>query len=126
MTAADEAFAREFARRSAVFVVRLPRQIEILSDELVAWLSAPSDVAQFEKLSRRVHQLKGAGSTFGCSSISDAARALEQRLAALQTDAPGGPASSMDEVQAAMKTLRGEANRIYRESAQGGQRGMPT
>ena len=111
---------------SAAFVAQLPRQVQALSDDLVAWLSVPRDAALLERLSHKVHQLKGAGSTFGCSGISDSARALEQRLATLRSDATGGSASAMDEVEAAMEALRGEANRIYGESAQGGHRGTQT
>lgn len=120
MTAADEEFAREFSRLSVAFVAQLPRQVQALSDDLVAWLSAPREAALLERLSHKVHRLKGAGSTFGCSTISDAARVLEQRLAALRSDAIGGSASALDDIEAAMEALRGEVNRIYGESAQGG------
>jgi chemotaxis protein histidine kinase CheA len=123
MITADEEFTQEFARLSAAFVAKLPQKIEVLSDDLVAWLSAPRDAALLDRLSHRVHQLRGAGSTFGCCGISDAARALEQYLAESRSDATGGSASTMDEVKAAMEALRDEANRIYGESAQGGQRG---
>jgi len=126
MTAADEEFAREFARLAAAFVAQLPRLVQALSDDLVAGLSVPRDAALLERLSHKVHQLKGAGGTFGCSGISDSARALQQRLATLRSDATGGSASAMDEVEAAMEALRGEANRIYGESAQGGHRGTQT
>ena len=111
---------------SAAFVAQLPRQVQALSDDLVAWLSLPREAALLERLSHKVHQLKGAGSTFGCSGISDSARVLEQRLATLRSDATGGSASAMDEVEAAMEALRGEANRIYGESAQRGHRGTQT
>jgi len=123
MITADEQFAQEFAKLSATFVAQLPRQVQALSNDLVAWLSAPRDAALLDRLSHRVHQLRGAGSTFGCCGISDAARALEQYLAEFRSDATGGSASTMDEVKAAMEALRDEANRIYGESAQGGQRG---
>ncbi len=126
MTAADEEFARESARLSAAFVAQLPRQVQALSDDLVAWLSVPRDAALLERLSHKVHQLKGAGSTFGCSGISDAATALEKHLAALRSDATYESASAMDEVESAMEALRGEANRIFREAAHGGQAGTQT
>lgn len=126
MTVADKEFAREFARLSIAFVAQLPSRVEILSDDLAACLSAPHDVALFEKLSHEVHQLKGAGSTFGCSGISDAAGALEQRLAALRAETTTVAASTADEVEAAMETLRGEAHRVFRESTQSGQPGIQT
>jgi len=126
MTTEDEQFAREFALLSATFVAQLPRQIQALSDDLVAWTSAPREAALLVRLSHKVHQLKGAGSTFGCNGISDAARALEQHLTASRSDGIGGSASAMDEVEVAMEALRGEANRIYGESTQGGRRGTQT
>jgi chemotaxis protein histidine kinase CheA len=126
MTAADEEFARQLARMSVTFVAQLPGQVQALSDDLVAWLSAPREAALLERLRHKVHRLKGAGSTFGCSTVSDAARVLEQRLVVLRSDASGGSASALDEIEAAMEALRGEANRIYGESAQGGQAGMQT
>jgi len=123
MTTADEEFAREVARSSAAFVSQLPRQVQALGDDLVAWLSAPRDAALFDKLSHKLHRLKGAGGTFGCSGISDFASALEQRLNTLRSEATGGSASAMAEFEAAMEALRSEANRIYRESTQDGQGG---
>jgi len=126
MTVADEEFERELARMSARFVAQLPRQVQALSDDLVAWLSVPRDAALLGGLSHKVHQLKGAGSTFGCSSISDSAKELEQRLARLRSDVTGGSASAIDEVEAAMEALRGEASRIYEESVRGGKAGTQT
>jgi len=126
MTTADEEYSREFARLSATFAAQLPRQVQVLSDDLDAWLLAPGDMARLDTLSHKVHQLKGAGGTFGCSGVSDAARAVEQYLAELRGDVSNASASAMDQIEAAMETLRGEANRISAESAQGGQRRLQT
>jgi len=126
MTVADEEFARELARLSARFVAQLPRQVQALSDDLIAWLSMPRDAALLERLGYKVHQLKGAGSTFGCSSISDSAKELEQRLATLRSDATGGSGLAKDEVEEAMEALRGQASRIYEESVRDGQAGTQT
>jgi len=126
MTVADKEFERELALVSARFVAQLPRQVQVLSDDLVAWLSVPRDAALLKGLSHKVHQLKGAGSTFGCSGISDSAKELEQRLATFQSNATGGSAAAMDEVESAMEALRGEANRIYEESVRGRQAGTRT
>ena len=126
MITADEEFAQEFARLSAAFVAKLPLKIEVLSDDLVAWLLVPRDKAMLDRLSHEVHQLIGAGSTFGCSGISDAARVLEQFLAELRGDVSNASASVIDQIEAAMEALRGEADRIYAESARGGQRRSQT
>ena len=126
MTVADEEFAREFARLSATFVAQLPRQVQALSDDLGAYQATPHDAALFDTLSHKVHQLKGAGSTFGCSSISDLAMALEQCLATRQSNAADGSATDFDAVDAALEALRGEASRVYDESAHRGQAGALT
>jgi len=126
MTTADDEFAREYARLSAAFVAQLPQQVQILNDDLIAWLSASRETTLFDRLSHKLHQLRGSGSTFGCNGVSEAARVLEQRLAALRADAAAEPVSELDEVEAAMLELRGEANRIYRKSLQGGQPGTHT
>jgi len=126
MITADEQFEQELARLSARFVDQLPRQVQALSDDLVAWLSMPRDAALLERLSHKVHQLKGAGSTFGCSSISDSAKELEQRLDTLRSDATGGSGLAKDEVEAAMEALRGQASQIYEESVRGDQAGTQT
>jgi len=126
MTTADEEFRREFTRLSAAFVAELPQRVQILSDDLAAWLSAPREALMFERLSHRVHQLKGAGSTFGCNGISNAAAVLEQHLAALHSaasSASGGTAVALEEIEAAIEALRDETNRVCGESAQGGKSG---
>ena len=123
MTTADDEFAQEFARLSAAFVAELPQLVETLNDDLATWLSVSQESVSFDRLSNRLHQLRGSGSTFGCSGISEEARILEQSLAALRADAL---AADINEVKAAMRRLRGEANRIYRESLQGGQAGTQT
>jgi len=126
MTAANKIFAQELARLSAAFVTELPQQVQTVSDDLGAWLSARRETVLFDRLSHKVHQLKGAGSTFGCNGISDAARVLEQRLAELRSAAASGVASTQDEVDAAMDALRNETNRVYRKSVHRGQPGART
>jgi len=126
MTTTNDEFARELARLTAAFVAQLPQQVQILNDDLAAWLSASREAGLFDRLSHKVHQLKGSGSTFGCSGVSEAARVLEQRLAVLQSDATGAAASDLEKIEAAMRALRGEADRIYRESLRGDQAGAQT
>ena len=126
MITADNEFERELVRLSAAFVAQLPQQVQVLNDDLSTWLSASREAGLFDRLSHKVHQLKGSGSTFGCSGISEAARVLEQHLAASQADATGAAASDLEKIEAAMRTLRGEADRIYRESLRGDQAGAQT
>ena len=66
-------FEREFERLSAAFVDELPLRVQSVSDDVSAWLSAPEEHALYERLSHKVHQLKGAGGTFGCPGLSKAA-----------------------------------------------------
>ena len=123
MTTSDDEFSRELTRLTTAFAAQLQQQVQSLEDDLAAWLSAPRETALFDTLGHKVHQLKGAGGTFGCSTVSEAAQVLEQRLAALEADATGAAGSDLDEVEAAMQVLRREANRMYRSAAQRGQAG---
>jgi chemotaxis protein histidine kinase CheA len=102
----DREFERELERLSAVFVDELPFRVQAVSDDMSAWLSAPEEDSLYERVSHKVHQLKGAGSTFGCPGITEAARALEQRLA----DCRKG--SRFDELAVAMRLLQDEAARL--------------
>lgn len=106
MGRADRVFQREFERLSAAFVDQLPLRVESVNDAMSAWLSAPEENALYERLSHKVHQLKGAGRTFGCPGISEAARTLEQRLADCRKD------SMFDELAVAMQSLQEEAARL--------------
>jgi chemotaxis protein histidine kinase CheA len=103
----DRQFERELERLSAAFVEELPFRVQSVSDDMSAWLRAPNEDSLYERLSHKVHQLKGAGSTFGCPGISDAARVLEQRLA----DSRDG--SSLDELTVAMRLLQEETARLH-------------
>ena len=106
MSESDRKFQRELARLSAAFVDELPFRVQSVSDDMSAWLSAPDEDSLYERLSHKVHQLKGAGSTFGCPGISEAALTLEQRLA----DCRKG--SRFDELAVAMRLLQDEAARL--------------
>ena len=90
MTTPDELVAMELARLSANFVEQLPEQVRAIESEVAGWLDAPRDAERYETVSHRVHQLKGAGSTFGCPSISRAARRLEQRIRVYRSDVDAG------------------------------------
>ena len=120
MTTADDQLSRELARLSAEFVAQLPQQITAVSRDLDAWCSAPGEAPLFEQLCRKVHRLKGAGGTFGCSGISDAARVLEQCLAAWQTRASEATNRDVSDIEAAMAALEAQTTRIQGESARGG------
>ena len=106
MNEARRRVEREFERLSAVFVEGVPLRVQSVGDDVTAWLAAPDEEALFERLSHKVHQLKGAGSTFGCPGVSDAARALEQRLADCRDGSP------FDELAVAMRVLEEEAARL--------------
>ena len=73
MSEVEQKFARELARLSDAFVDELPLRVQSVSEDMSAWLSAPDEEALLERLRHKVHQLKGAGSTFGCPGISAAA-----------------------------------------------------
>lgn len=107
MSEADRKFSKELERLSAAFVDELPLRVQSVSDDMSAWLSAPDEDSLFERLSHKVHQLKGAGSTFGCPGISEAAQTLEQRL----VDCRNG--SAFDELAVAMRLLQDEAARLH-------------
>ena len=107
MPRGDREFQRELERLSAEFVEELPSRVRSVGDDMRAWLSAPHEDSLYERLSHKVHQLKGAGSTFGCPGISEAARAFEQRLA----DCRGG--SHLEELSVAMRLLQDEAARLH-------------
>ena len=61
MNEASRRFEREFERLSAAFVEDLPFRVQSVGDAVTAWLAAPDEEALFERLSHKVHQLKGAG-----------------------------------------------------------------
>lgn len=107
MTEAQREFERELERLSAEFVEELPFRVQSLSDDMAAWLSAPHEDSRYERLSHKVHQLKGAGSTFGCPGISELARALEQRLAECRAGSPP------EKLSVAMRLLQDEADRLH-------------
>ena len=107
MAESERKFQRELERLSAAFVDELPVRVQSVSDDMTAWLSSPDEDSLFERLSHKVHQLKGSGSTFGCPGITDAARVLELRLA----DCRKG--SKFDELAVAMRLLQDEATRLH-------------
>ena len=107
MASGDRRFQRELERLSAAFVDELPVRVQSVSDDMTAWLSSPDEDSLFERLSHKVHQLKGAGSTFGCPGISEAARALELRLADCRKS------TRFDELAVAMRMLQDEAARLH-------------
>jgi hypothetical protein len=58
-----------------------------------------------------VHQLKGAGSTFGCPGVTRAARALERRIGAYRSDFRAGRLPAAAAVESALEQLQNEATR---------------
>jgi len=111
MTTPDEQVARELARLSANFVAQLPEQVGAVNGELAAWLDAPLDAARYETLSHKVHQLKGAGTTFGCPGVSRAARTLERHISAYRSDIHAGRRPASAAVESALEQLQNEATR---------------
>ena len=126
MMAENDSYERELARLTDAFVAALPGRIEALKGDLNLWLCARHDETLFDAVSHDVHQLKGAGGTFGCNSISDAAETLGRRLAAAHKTAPERQNESLRRVAAAMVELQDAADRI-RSWAQpdAGKRGGP-
>lgn len=109
MMTPDEQVARELARLSENFVEQLSEQVSAVDGELAAWLDAPLDAARYETLSHKVHQLKGAGSTFGCPGVSRAARTLERRIGAYRSDIHAGRLPAAAAVESALQQLQNEA-----------------
>ena len=105
MNEASRRFEREFERLSAAFVEDLPFRVQSVGDAVTAWLAAPDEEALFERLSHKVHQLKGAGSTFGCQGVSDAARSLEIELAEIRTVATADVERARRAAEAAIQRL---------------------
>jgi DNA-binding response OmpR family regulator len=110
----------ELARLSAAFVAQLPVQVRAVEDDMTTWLEAPSDGGRFDNLSHRVHQLKGAGSTFGCPGVSRAARALEQRLGCCRAELDAGRRPEPAAVESAMAELQNQAERARQQSCLSG------
>lgn len=108
---ADERLATELARLSADFVAQLPGQLRAVQDAAAAWLDAPRDSGRYEIVARRVHKLKGSGSTFGCPGVTRAARTLEQQLAAYRRDIDAGVRPAIGGLESAMAQLQTEATR---------------
>ena len=107
MNELERKFERELARLSAAFIEELPFRVQSVSDDMSEWLSSPDEEGLYERLSHKVHQLKGSGSTFGCPGISAAARTLEQRLADCREGSP------LDELSVALRLLQDEAARLH-------------
>jgi HPt (histidine-containing phosphotransfer) domain-containing protein len=105
MTALDREFEIELARLSAAFIAELPLKVQAVGDDMTAWLAEPQDAERYERLCHRVHQLKGAGSTFGCQGVSDAARSLEIELAKIKTAAAADVERARREAEAAIQRL---------------------
>ena len=120
MNSPDKEFERELARLSAAFVEGLPVQVKSVRDELAEWMATPRNTELFERLSHKVHQLKGAGSTFGCPGVSDAARALEHDLASLRAACTADDAAMSGDVETVMQKLQSEMVKI--QDRQSGQR----
>ena len=116
MSTPDDLVARELARLSAIFVSQLPEQVSGVGDEVAAWLNAPQDTGRYEVLSHKVHQLKGAGSTFGCPGISRAARVLEQDLGAFRREIEDGRIPAAAAIESALAALQNEAQRAQLRS----------
>lgn len=102
----EQEFEQELARLSAAFVAELPLKIQSVSDDMTAWLAMPQDSELYKRLAHKVHQLKGAGSTFGCPQISDAARALERDLSDIRTTVVADVELARHEAEAAIQRLR--------------------
>jgi chemotaxis protein histidine kinase CheA len=120
MSTPDEIVAAELQRLSAAFVAQLPEQVQAVEEEAMAWLGAPRDAGRYEGLSHRLHQLKGAGSTFGCPGISRAARALERRIAEYRGELEAGRLPAAEDVESAMAELQNEARRVQTQSGDPG------
>jgi chemotaxis protein histidine kinase CheA len=116
MSTPDEIVAAELRRLSAAFMAQLPDQVQAVEEDAIAWLSAPRDAGRYEILSHRVHQLKGAGSTFGCPGISRAARMFERRIAEYRGDLEAGRMPAAEDVESAMAELQNEARRVRTQS----------
>lgn len=116
MSTPDEIVAAELQRLSAAFVAQLPEQVQAVEEEAMAWLGVPRDAERYEILSHRVHQLKGAGSTFGCPGISRAARTLEQRIAEYRGELEGGRLPAAEDVESALAELQNEARSVRTQS----------
>ena len=112
MNTPDKEFERELARLSAAFVEGLPVQVKSVRDELAEWMATPRNTELFERLSHKVHQLKGAGSTFGCPGVSDAARALERDLKNLRAACTADDAVMSGDVETVMQKLQSEMVKI--------------
>jgi HPt (histidine-containing phosphotransfer) domain-containing protein len=116
MSTPDEIVAAELQRLSAAFVAQLPEQVQAAGELAMAWLGAPRDAGRYAILSHRVHQLKGAGSTFGCPGISRAARELERRIAEYRGELEAGRLPAAEDVESAIAELQNEARRVRTES----------
>ncbi|OOC48486.1 diguanylate cyclase [Thioalkalivibrio versutus] len=109
-TDAEQALTTRLEELRSRYLERLPDEFAELSALQGRLSGQEQDRDVLDELQQRLHKLAGSGGSFGCASLSIAARSLEQRIGAwleakeLSLDAPTRR-SLMDEIEALSRTV---------------------
>ncbi|WP_026280630.1 diguanylate cyclase [Thioalkalivibrio sp. ALE9] len=77
---AEQALKDRLAQLRARYLQHLPDELAALSSLQGRLAGKEQDREVLDELQQRLHKLAGSGGSFGCASLSTAARALEQRI----------------------------------------------
>ncbi|MGM0554252.1 MAG: diguanylate cyclase [Pseudomonadota bacterium] len=106
----EQALQARLEQLRARYLERLPEELTGLNTLQGSLTGQDRDRAVLDELQQRLHKLAGSGGSFGCASLSTAARALEQRIGGwlqakeLSLDAPTRR-SLADELAALARTV---------------------
>ena len=77
MSDSEDSIQEQLAALRQTFIDQLPQRINCLYDAHIAWSQGGDGLREYHRLA---HSLTGAGATFGCGQVSQAARQLEHFL----------------------------------------------
>ena len=116
--AQQQALAAQLAKLRANYLARLLAELAALQALGADLHGGERDRASLNELHKRLHKLTGSGGTFGLTSLSAAARALEQRVQAwLAGDLDGLDATACRSLAADLAALSRTADDIDEPSA---------
>ncbi len=96
----------QLARLREEYFERLPKELDALAVLARQLSEQGADAESLASLHQRLHKLAGSGGTFGLSSLSVAAREIEQRVAGwIETDAPSVDAPAIMRLLADIEAL---------------------
>ena len=96
----------QLARLREEYFERSPKELDALAVLARQLSEQGADAESLASLHQRLHKLAGSGGTFGLSSLSVAAREIEQRVAGwIETGAPSVDAPAITRVLADIEAL---------------------